>query len=155
MLIFEPLAEKRDIRVPFVDDPVRLLLGEAEERYIREWAKPLPRGPKWKYRKIEWARMFEEFEAGDYEDYCGTGVERPSDLGICERIALDDFEKHSERWSYDPREKVNAKKAAQRIWMALFGKPDAPMAKTRELLEEAKFIREVNRIVAESRLNKR
>jgi hypothetical protein len=104
--------EGRDV-VPFTDRQLELI-----EKVEREWSRPHRRGPEWKYYKVEWARRFEELDREDYEDYCGAGDSRPSDLGICERIAYEDFDAHPERWpKYAPDE--NPKNAAHRVWEAV------------------------------------
>jgi hypothetical protein len=111
--------------------------GELVEQFVREWAKPLRRGPKWKYHKVEWARRFEELEHEDYEeDYCEAGGDPPpGDLGLAERIAYEDFEAHPERWKYNPEE--NPKGAAIRVWKLV--KP--LIERNREVLERAAKIR--------------
>lgn len=117
----------------------RAPFDEKAERFIREWAKPLRRGQPAAYHKWEWVRTYETLFVElleRYDCYHHDDDPPPTRLEVCQLVAVDDFERHPERWDYDPDERPD--KAARRVWGAV--KP--VLALNEKVLQRAAKIRQ-------------
>jgi hypothetical protein len=96
--------------------------GEAVERFVREWARPLPRGrpPEGRYTyHPQWATRFRELKTELVDDYESPvdGEQPLGDLEISGLVATEDFKLHPERWKYDPRASTDdLRRAQRRVW---------------------------------------
>ena len=115
----DELAQRKSLSVEEAEAILRARIRQRRNRLMNRRRGPRRSGGPPSYH-LEWAQRFVELKEELDEQYVAyhvPGDPPPTSWEVAKLVAMEDYEQHPERWTYDPKQ--FPREAARKVWEAI------------------------------------